>query len=161
MLAWCGCARARVCVCELFVDTHCWCQISYYPQFQFDAPSEVELLFVVDRSASMAGAAMRDVRHILRLLVRQLPKTARFNILEFGSTFCSLFPTAMSANDANARLAFDRINRMQADFGASDVWTALKPVMRAGECRARDAPLRNVVLLTDGQVSKQPCIRVV
>jgi Ca-activated chloride channel family protein len=53
------------------------------------APSE--LVFVVDRSGSMDGTSIAEVRNALQLAIRSLVPGCRFNIVGFGSSIESLW----------------------------------------------------------------------
>jgi hypothetical protein len=48
-------------------------QLSFHPQFEVESQRETDLLILLDRSCSMEGDAIQDLRRILRALVSNLP----------------------------------------------------------------------------------------
>mmetsp|Transcript_55420 Transcript_55420/g.120786 ORF Transcript_55420/g.120786 Transcript_55420/m.120786 type:complete len:146 (-) Transcript_55420:282-719(-) len=83
--------------------THAAVALSFVPRFlTAPCPPEVpthlltsppQLVFVVDRSGSMAGSRIAHARDSLTLILRSLPLGCRFNIVGFGSRFEWAWPT--------------------------------------------------------------------
>jgi hypothetical protein len=123
--------------------------IGFVPAFEATAvPSEV--IFVVDRSGSMQGSSIEEVRNALQLCLRSLIPGCRFNIVGFGNTFSALFDTSRPYDEASLREATEHVAHLEADLGGTEILPALAAVLQAPtvpELR------RQVVVLTDGQVS--------
>ena len=115
-------------------------------------PSEV--IFIVDRSGSMAGSSIAEVRKALRLCLHSMVPGSRFNIIGFGSSVAPLFPESRGYDDATLRRAGDYVDSLQADLGGTEILPALQVVLDA----PRTPLVRNVVLLTDGQVSNTDAV---
>lgn len=115
----------------------------------------LDVVFVLDRSGSMAGASIEEARKALRLCLRQLREGDRFNVIAFEYTQSAL---------ADALLPFTQKTLEQADRWLEKLrvhgGTELRePLLRAIELAQgehgdhdRDAC---VVLLTDGQVGNE------
>ena len=64
--------------------------VAFVPRFDHSAaPSEV--VFLVDRSGSMEGDSIAEVRNALQLCLRSMIPGCAFNIVSFGNTYTPLF----------------------------------------------------------------------
>lgn len=120
-----------------------------------DTQAAADVIFVVDRSGSMEGASIAEVRNALQLCLRSLVAGCRFNIIGFGSHAQALFPGSRDYNEASLREASEHVARLQADLGGTEILPALK--------LALDAPPhpglpRQVVVLTDGEVTNTDAV---
>jgi Ca-activated chloride channel family protein len=128
--------------------------VAFAPAFDVSsAPAEV--IFVVDRSGSMGGDSIDEVRNALQLCLRSLTPGCRFNIVGFGSSHEALFPETRSYDQASLEIASAHVAAMQADLGGTEILPALSFVLD-GE-RSSDLP-RQVVVLTDGEVSNTDAV---
>ncbi|MBM3122911.1 MAG: VWA domain-containing protein, partial [Chloroflexi bacterium] len=109
-----------------------------------------EVVFLVDRSGSMDGPSIEGARTALQLFLRALPQGSRFNILGFGSTFHALFEGSRPYTPENLQAAFAYVERMGADMGGTEILPALKAAL---EGRAPESDARQIIVLTDGQVT--------
>lgn len=106
-----------------------------------------DVVFLLDRSGSMAGSSMPEARTALRLCLRQLREGDRFNILAF--------------DDAIEPFASAMVPFTQATLQRADVWLTsvdarggtelLAPMLEA----AKLAPDGVIVVLTDGEVGNE------
>ncbi|KAK1866290.1 hypothetical protein I4F81_008810 [Pyropia yezoensis] len=127
---------------------------------RFDVPptaATTEYVFVVDRSWSMgwASAGTRGagggivpidrLRDALQVFLRSLPagdKATWFNVVSFGSTHRRLWPASRAYDEATLREASAAVEEMAGDMGGTELL----------------APLVEVFVLTDGQVSNTAAV---
>lgn len=123
--------------------------LTFRPTFP-SQPVPADVVFVVDRSASMNGSSIDQVRNALQLCLRSLDTGCRFNILGFGSSYDVLFDCCREYDAATLDEAARYVANMQASMGGTEILPALEAAFRQGGGHER--PLQ-VLLLTDGQVT--------
>lgn len=64
---------------------------NFLPTAPCNRDVNVEVVFVIDRSGSMDGDAIKYAKNALLILLKSLPVGCRFQIIGFGSTFEPLF----------------------------------------------------------------------
>ena len=128
--------------------------LAFVPQFT-STTAAAEIIFVVDRSGSMGGTSIEEVRNALQLCLRSMVKGCYFNIIGFGSTAHALFPESREYDDASLREASAHVAALQADLGGTEILQALQLVL---DQRPAASLARQVVLLTDGQVSNTDAV---
>ena len=128
--------------------------IVFRPTFDTDQAA-ADVVFVVDRSGSMAGTSIAEVRNALQLCLRSLPAGSRFNIVGFGSTFVSLFPDSVAYDDSSLAKASAHVASLDAELGGTEILPALRFVLE--QRRATEMP-RQVVVLTDGEVTNTDAV---
>ena len=120
------------------------------PQRADSQPVPLEIVFLVDRSGSMAGGSIEEARNALQLCLRSLPAGILFNVVGFGSSFEKLFPRSRPYDEKSLAEASAHVKEMDADLGGTEILPALEAVL------AVPAPadaIRQLFILTDGQVS--------
>ena len=110
-----------------------------------------ELVFVVDRSGSMAGRYITCAAETLQLFLRSIPSGCYFNIIGFGSHYKLLFETSQNYNQETLNLATGYVKSLDADFGGTELLPPLQYVFNQPPIAAGYA--RQVFVLTDGAVS--------
>jgi von Willebrand factor A domain-containing protein 5 len=82
-----------------------------------------EFIFVIDCSGSMSDENKIGLaRQAMLLFLKSLPVGSHFNIVQFGSTHKALFPSVTAVyNEENAQKAELLTNRMQANFGGTEL----------------------------------------
>jgi hypothetical protein len=130
--------------------------VTFMPEFAdrdlTDAPQPSETVFVIDCSGSMQGESTRQAQAALELCLRSLAPGDTFNICRFGSSFELMRPEAVPYSGQTLRDALQYIAR-NADLGG----TELLPPLQAIFANSPEVGVaRNIVLLTDGQVSNEP-----
>ena len=113
-----------------------------------------EVVFLVDRSGSMGGTSIAEVRNALQLCLRSLPARSRFNIVGFGSTFERLFPESEAYDEQTLEKASAHVAALDADLGGTEILQALEFALTA---RRLDMP-GQVVVLTDGEVTNTDAV---
>ncbi|MGI4850727.1 MAG: VIT domain-containing protein [Janthinobacterium lividum] len=107
-----------------------------------------EIVYIIDRSGSMAGQKMETVMRSLSIMLRSLPLGIKFNLCSFGSHHSFLWPRSKSYNKANLDEASKHVKSMQANFGGTEIFEPLKATVAN---RYKDMKLE-IIVLTDGQV---------
>ncbi len=128
--------------------------VAFLPRFDADrAPSEI--VFLVDRSGSMRGTSIAEVRNALQLCLRSILPGSRFNIVGFGSTYTSLFEESLPYDENTLARATAHVESLDADLGQTEILSALQFVF--SRRRAEDLP-RQLVVLTDGEVTNTDAV---
>jgi Ca-activated chloride channel family protein len=123
--------------------------LSLLPRFESKAQA-AEVIFVIDRSGSMGGESIAEVRNALQLCLRSLAPGSRFNIVSFGSRYEALFPESRAYDDASLGDAAAFVRAVDADLGGTEILPALQYVVQ--QPLVAGMP-RQVLLLTDGEVT--------
>ena len=123
--------------------------LSFLPTFE-PAARAAEVIFVVDRSGSMGGDSIAEVRNALQLCLRSLTPGSRFNILSFGSTYAPLFDGSRMYDEASLGEAAAFVRTLDADMGGTEILPALQYVVQ--QPLVAGLP-RQVLVLTDGEVT--------
>jgi len=131
--------------------------IGFYPRLE-DRSVPSEVIVLVDRSGSMGGSSIEEVRNALQLCLRSMTPGCRFNIIGFGSTFKPLFPESRAYDDASLAAASAHVAGLQADMGGTEVLPALKSAL---ESPRHESLHRQVLVLTDGQVTNTEAVLAV
>ncbi|XP_047384434.1 von Willebrand factor A domain-containing protein 5B1 isoform X5 [Sciurus carolinensis] len=109
-----------------------------------------EFIFLIDRSGSMSRTNIYRVKEAMLVALKSLMPTCLFNIIGFGSTFKTLFPSSQTYNEESLALACDNIQRMRADMGGTNILSPLKWILRQPVHQGHP---RLLFLITDGAVS--------
>ena len=123
--------------------------LNFFPKFETKR-AVCEFVFIVDRSGSMNGSFIRSASQTLVLFLKSIPPGCSFNIIGFGSSYKTLFPSSVPYNQENLDVAIRHAEALQADLGGTELLPPLKYVF--------NQPLlpglpRQVFVLTDGSVS--------
>ncbi|XP_048872978.1 von Willebrand factor A domain-containing protein 5B1 [Brienomyrus brachyistius] len=109
-----------------------------------------EFIFLIDRSGSMSGINISRVRDAMVVALKSLVPACLFNIVGFGSTFKSLFPSSQVYGEETLAVACEYIRQMRADMGGTNILAPLSWILRQPLYRGHP---RLLFLLTDGAVS--------
>jgi len=110
-----------------------------------------ELIFVIDTSGSMHGAALNAAKDALYFGLTQLNAKDTFNIIEFNSFAKTLFKKSLHASSENLDVAIDFIDSLEAD-GGTNILPALELALHDQSANGR---LKQVVFMTDGSVGNE------
>ncbi|XP_045154877.1 von Willebrand factor A domain-containing protein 5B1 [Echinops telfairi] len=109
-----------------------------------------EFIFLIDRSGSMSGTNILCVKNAMLVALKSLLPTCLFNVIGFGSTFKTLFPSSQTYNEESLALACDNIQRMRADMGGTNILSPLKWILRQPVHQGHP---RLLFLITDGAIN--------
>jgi hypothetical protein len=128
--------------------------VSFVPTLE-QATVPAEITFLVDRSGSMAGTSIEEVRNALQLCLRSMIPGCYFNIYGFGSTFEWLFPQSRAYDEQSLAKASAHVSSLDANLGGTEILPALRAVLE----QPRHGTLsRQIVILTDGQVTNTDAV---
>lgn len=98
--------------------------VSLYPKLDEDsAQIFTEMIFIVDRSGSMSGSRINQVRDTLHIFLRSLPEGTLFNIIGFGSRIETLFDKSQEYNNKTLATAVAAVDKLNANLGGTDILT--------------------------------------
>ncbi|RYP73875.1 hypothetical protein DL771_003317 [Monosporascus sp. 5C6A] len=109
--------------------------------------SEGEILFLADRSGSMADK-IGSLKSALQFYVKGIPLGRKFNIWSFGSGYQSLWPKSVDYTEENVRQALEHIFTFDSNMGGTELLAALEAIIQS---RDTSNPC-DIIILTDGQV---------
>ncbi len=106
------------------------------------------LVFVFDRTGSMAGDKIRQAKEALAYCVRNLQPEDRFNVILFNEQPQKLFDGLVSVTRENVEKAVREVEALTAQ-GGTNIADALREALRLFPNEQRNV-LQAVVFLTDG-----------
>ncbi|MGH7178949.1 MAG: VIT domain-containing protein [Tepidisphaeraceae bacterium] len=131
--------------------------VSFVPEFDLSylgEPARTETIFVLDCSGSMQGESIRQATAALELCLRSLNPGDTFNICRFGSTFEMMSSVPLVYTQATLAGALRYIDH-GAGMGGTEI---LAPLQSIFGTKPRAGTIRNIILITDGQVSNEPAV---
>ena len=131
--------------------------VTFVPEFDVDElaePAPADVVFVLDCSGSMAGESIAQAKAALELCLRSLSPGDTFNVCRFGSRFelMASEPLAYSQATLDRALAYVRAS---GDLGGTELHAPLGAIFKVSP---RPGCVRQVILLTDGQVTNEPAV---
>lgn len=128
--------------------------MTFRPRF---AASRVpaDLVFVVDRSGSMQGSSIEQVRNALQICLRSLEAGCNFNIVGFGSTFESMFSELRPYDESSLAEASAYVAKLGATLGGTELLPAVEFVL---DQATRGERMTQLVVMTDGQVTNSDAV---
>ncbi|KAM6216941.1 von Willebrand factor A domain-containing protein 5B1 [Rhynchocyon petersi] len=136
------------------IPHHSVIMLNFCPDLQSVQPnlrrSHGEFIFLIDRSGSMSGTNILCVKDAMLVALKSLLPVCLFNIIGFGSTFKTLFPSSQTYSEENLAMACENIQRMRADMGGTNILSPLKWVIRQPVHHGHP---RFLFLITDGAIS--------
>lgn len=98
----------------------------------------------------MSGKRIEQAKKALILFLKSLPENSKYNIISFGSNFERMYPESLLYNDENVEKTIYEIESFDANFGGTEICMPLLDIVQKDKQMSNY--LRNVILLTDGQV---------
>ncbi|KAF6346013.1 von Willebrand factor A domain containing 5B1 [Rhinolophus ferrumequinum] len=136
------------------IPHHSVIMLNFCPDLQSVQPNlrktHGEFIFLIDRSGSMNGTNIHRVKDAMVVALKSLMPACLFNVIGFGSTFKTLFPSSQTYSEESLAMACDNIQRMRADMGGTNILSPLKWIMRQPVHQGHP---RLLFLITDGAVS--------
>ena len=148
--------EAPVALASMGPDGTHYVTMALYPEI--DHPGEgsepTETIFILDASGSMHGygRSYEQAQRALELGLRSLKIGDTFNIIRFGSTFEKWKPTPQAYTEESLTDAVAYINNSSADLGGTELLAPLEDLFQQ---KVQEGGVRQVLLLTDGQVSNE------
>ena len=127
--------------------------VTFRPTFSL-AREPIDVVFLVDRSGSMQGSSIEQVRNALQLCLRSLEPGSEFNIVGFGSAFESLFEECRPYDERTLAEASRYVDALDANLGGTEILPALEFVLK----QAPRTRVLQLVVLTDGQVTNTDAV---
>jgi uncharacterized protein YegL len=111
------------------------------------SPLNKEIIFVLDKSGSMHGYKIAQVKEAFGKIIEDLPSGDRFNIIFFDTTVHSYSEILMEANQKEKSKAVEFADGLEAD-GNTNINEALLTALRMFSPGSERVPI--IVFLTDG-----------
>ncbi|EKV11237.1 von Willebrand factor, type A [Penicillium digitatum] len=119
------------------------------PKFSL-RPASPEVVFVIDRSASMVST-IPTLRSALQVFLKSLPVGICFNICSFGHTHCFMWEKSQVYDALGLQYALDFVDTIDANMGGTEMKQAVIATVN-NRLNSKDL---DVLILTDGQIYDQ------
>ena len=131
--------------------------VTFFPEFEESdhVPPPLETVFLIDASGSMRGASYQQAAAALALSLRSLREGDTFNILRFGSNYEKWKNAPQPYTRASLDEALAYLEHSDADLGGTELHRPLQDLF--GDA-VRTGNQRDVIVLTDGQVSNEAAV---
>ncbi|MFP4364160.1 MAG: VIT domain-containing protein [Spirochaetia bacterium] len=120
-----------------------------------EAKQEKEIIFLLDCSGSMSGTSIAEARKALELAFRSMEIGTFFNIICFGSRFELFAESSLEYTEESFEKALTYIQEIGADLGGTELEA---PVKYLCSLPAKEEGIRDIILLTDGQISNPDAV---
>ena len=107
-----------------------------------------DIVFVVDKSGSMSGEKISQVKSVFTKIISELPPDDYFNVIFFDTDMRTYSTTLMEANTKNKADAANFVNSLDAN-GGTDINQALLEAVGMFNADSNRVPI--IVFLTDGE----------
>ncbi|XP_056015621.1 uncharacterized protein LOC125677683 isoform X3 [Ostrea edulis] len=127
------------------------CMLTFYPEFEAEEESGVEVILMIDSSNSMKDSALQDAKKAALLMLHHLNCGWRFNVVMFGTAFSELFPSSQPVSKSNLQAAKQFIQKLHADQGNTELCRPLNSFFLLKP----ESSTRNVFLISDGHINDE------
>lgn len=121
------------------------------PQVNTNLSLPRDVTFVIDTSGSMSGVSMRQAKQALRNGLDYLSPNDKFNIIQFNSSFTSLFNQSQATTNMTLSEAHTMVDGLDAGGGTE----ILEPLKRAFNNQVDSTYLSQVIFITDGSIGNE------
>lgn len=120
------------------------------------APLDRELVFILDVSGSMHGAAIEQAKRALNAVLDGLDPGDSFNVIAFSDRARALFPDSLAAAPEAVGKARGWVAALEAD-GGTNMLPALAAALEGspGYAQPGSRTVKQVIFLTDGAVGNE------
>lgn len=109
-----------------------------------------DIIFVLDKSGSMGGDKIAQLKQSFNHILDQLPENDRFNIIMFDSNIKTYKTGLIDATDSNKKDAKSYLSGQSAD-GSTNLYDGLEQALSMLSYHESRVPI--IVMLTDGQAN--------
>merc|ERR1712110_775633 len=114
-------------------------------------PIPKNIIFVIDKSASMRGARMDKTREAFEYILNDLEVFDKFNIIQFDSSADKLFSSSRDAVGSVLERAKSKVKNINASGGAN-IYEALRTALKESPHPESEAGI--IFLLSDGDTNE-------
>lgn len=107
-----------------------------------------DIVFVIDKSGSMSGEKIAQVKSVFTKIISDLPPDDYFNVIFFDTDMRTYSSSLMEANTKNKADAANFVNSLDAN-GGTDINQALLDAVGMFKADSQRVPI--IVFLTDGE----------
>lgn len=137
-------------------DGDAYVAVTFVPELEEpDTPEPSSVVFVLDCSGSMQGESIDQAKLALDLCLRHLSLGDVFNICRFGSEFEWMSPEPLAYSQHTMEKAIAYVRGIRADLGGTELYGPLESFLKQ---KPPVGASRQVVLLTDGQISNEAAV---
>eukprot|EP01124_Arcella_intermedia_P031428 TRINITY_DN7081_c0_g2_i1.p1 TRINITY_DN7081_c0_g2~~TRINITY_DN7081_c0_g2_i1.p1 ORF type:complete len:682 (+),score=178.76 TRINITY_DN7081_c0_g2_i1:152-2047(+) len=111
--------------------------------------TQSEIIFLIDRSGSMAGSRIEQAKNALQLFLRALPIGTLFNIWGFGSSYGKMKTDSIAFSNKTLKETSQYVNNITANLGGTEIYPPLRELLQPS---LKEIP-RQIIILTDGEVN--------
>jgi len=126
--------------------------ITMIPDIPDNIKPKSECIILIDCSGSMSGTPIRVAKEALEMFLRSLPFDSYFNVYRFGSDYRSFFDESVPYTKENLNIALEKTTTMKADLGGTNLLSPLKNIF---EKKEKDGYVKQIFIITDGEVEEQ------
>ncbi len=121
------------------------------PQKQSTQTLARDIVFIIDTSGSMQGSSIAEAKASLQFALESLSPSDRFNLIEFNSSYSTLFNKTQMASERNIQKASQWVANLQAN-GGTEMHNALSEAFKQFE---DSSSLKQIVFITDGAIGNE------
>ncbi|WP_342304891.1 VIT and VWA domain-containing protein [Methanolobus sp. ZRKC5] len=107
-----------------------------------------DIIFVIDKSGSMEGEKMNQVKSVFSDIIYGLPSNDRYNVIFFDSEVHTYSEQLMEANASSRKDSIEFVDSLRAD-GGTNINDALVTALGMFSTKSENVPI--IVFLTDGE----------
>jgi len=133
------------------VDSGFVAMMNFTPQIDVLLKANRTVIFLLDCSGSMIGESIAQAQNALQICLHSLREGDRFQVIEFGSSYRSLFHSAVDYTQKNLDMAISHTQSIKADLGGTEVFSPLEHILK----KESDAS-KAILLITDGEIGNEP-----